>query len=116
MLSPFDLILHSLVVFYVFPAALYSLGTGSPVLNGPGAKLFKAEKYLRLCGDLFILVICVTSVIKLALHFNFVGPRLGDEALFYLGFPFTALLILYLVLMTKAVIKLRRSAKKQTKL
>jgi hypothetical protein len=108
MLTPIEIILHSFV-FLLLPMALYSLWAGSLVPNGPGAVLFRAVKHLRLCGDVFLLAVCSTSITRLAVHFGFVDATLGDSMLFYLGFPFMGLLLLYLTLFAKAVIKVQRN-------
>ena len=112
MLTPIELALHSFV-FLLFPVALFSLWSGSPIPNGPAGTYFRAVKSLRFVGDLFLVVVCAISLAKLAIHFGIVEPVAGESFLAYLGVPFMGLLLIYLALSARAVILVRRRNRQQ---
>ncbi|MBY0226011.1 MAG: hypothetical protein K2Q28_09425 [Hyphomicrobium sp.] len=108
MLTAIAIALHSFV-FLLLPIALYSLWCGSPIPNGPLGNYFRAVKSLRFVGDLFFVVVCGVSAVKLALHLGILAPVVGETLVAYLGFPFMGLLLSYLAMFARAVILVRRA-------
>lgn len=112
MLTPFEVALFAAVVPILLPLAVYALITGSqPPQDSPLARYYRAEPYLNLCGNLFLLAVCAHAIVRLGRHFAVIDPALAEPLEWWINVPFAALLIASLGLWIKAVLRVRRQAK-----
>lgn len=108
MLSTFEVAIYSFVLLLT-PLAIFSLIRGSPPPSfGPLSKFYRAEKYLNVVGNLFVLSICASALGKLALHFGFIDMSAADRVEFWTSIPLLSLLLIYLGLWVRAALKVRR--------
>lgn len=112
MLSPLDLYINCFVALVLLPLALYSLATGSQPPQHPGVgKFYRAEKHLMLISNVFLLSLCATTIPKLAQHFGFMDTQTAERLGHWISVPFLALLVVFLALMVRAILKVRREEK-----
>ena len=108
----FNLLIHGFLVFVLLPIVLVSLATGSKQPEGSlFAKYYRAEPWLGLAGNIFLLVLCAIAAIKLALHFGFVDAALAEAIDGWIGIPFLGLLLVVLALWIRALLKVRRESR-----
>ena len=109
MLSTIEVVMNSFVVF-LLPLAVHSLISGRlpPPTTWLG-RLYASEPRLHPVSNLFLLALCISSMVRLALHFGLVDQGLQTMLEFAAGVPFFALLVLFLVLLARAGLKLRRA-------
>jgi hypothetical protein len=112
MLTTLEVFIYAAVLF-VFPVTVYAMGKGSPPppLNFPLVRYYKVEKHLSLVGNLFVLSICFTAAIRLALHFGLIDSALSDRMDWFTQVPFMLLFFVYAAMWIRAAIKLRRAEK-----
>ena len=111
MLSTFEVLSFAAVLVLVLPAILYSLFTGSAVPESSWfAKYYRAERYLNLAGNLFLLTVCATAVARLGLHFDYINASVSDRLMLVIGVAFGVTLLAYLALWVRAVLKVRRGS------
>lgn len=67
MLSTFELISYAFLVAAT-PLILFSVVTGASPQTGPLARYYGADRLLLPVGNVFVLVLCLMAVIKLATH------------------------------------------------
>ena len=95
----------------ILPAVLYCIVTFPEPPESWASKYYRAEKYLYPCSNLFLLMVCIVSIGRLAGHFGWVSDG-GKEVLSFLaGGPFMILLLAANVLWVRAWIKVRRLEK-----
>jgi hypothetical protein len=112
MLSTFELVINGFVAFAVLPLALASLATGSkPPEHSVLGKYYRAERYLMLLGNLLLMSVGAVAITKLLTHFGLVGAELGERLETWLSMPLMGLVVLFLVLMVRAILKVRRAEK-----
>lgn len=112
MLSPLEVALYAMVVPVLLPLALYALITGSqPPQSGPLARYYRAEPYLNLCGNLFLLAVCANAVVRLGRHFGVIDAGLAEPLEWWINVPFAVLLLAFLGLWIKAALHVRRLEK-----
>jgi hypothetical protein len=108
MLSTPEIAIYALVLVLI-PLALFSLMRGSPPPEfGPLTKFYHAEKYLNVVGNLFVLSICAHALGRLALHFGVIEMSAADRVELATSIPLLSLLLVYLALWVRAVLKVRR--------
>lgn len=110
MLSTFEVILHAVAVIVLLPLVLHSLATGSqPPQASWFTRYYSAEQYLTLAGNIFLLVVCASALLRLGLHFGYVPSSTGAqiEPVFHTVFAIT--LLVFLALVIKAVLKVHRA-------
>lgn len=112
MLSTFDLVINGFVALVVLPLAIMSLATGSKPPEHPYfGKFYRAEKHLMLASNLLLLAVGATALSKLAQHFGFINVELGDKLDTWTSVPLMALVLIFLVLLIRAIMKVRRAEK-----
>jgi hypothetical protein len=109
MLGPLDLAIYGFVAVILLPIVLVSLFTGSkPPENTFFTKYYRAETHLMLVGNIFLLAVCSTAIVKLALHFGAIDAGQETTITNWINLPFLLLLVLFLVMLIRAVLKVRR--------
>lgn len=109
MLSTTQLIIYGFLVFVLFPLVLNSLWSGSKPPAGAIGKFYAAERYLNLTGDLMLLTLCLVATTSLAQHFGYIDADFGARILSWIDIPFVILLLAYLALWIRAILKVRRT-------
>ncbi|MCC7253966.1 hypothetical protein [Hyphomicrobium sp.] len=109
MLTTLQLVICGFVAFVVFPLALRSLFTGSKPPEGSLRKYYAAESYLNFTGDLMLVALSLLAITSLAQHFGVIDTDLGMRLSDWITVPFMILLLAYLVLWVRAMLKVRRS-------
>jgi len=111
MMTTFDLIVSGFVALVVLPLAVSSLIAGSPPPphNMFITKYYEAEPRLMLVSNLFLLAVCATAIHKLATHFGLLSEAISNSLELWIGVPFFILLVAFLGLFTKAILKVRRA-------
>jgi hypothetical protein len=109
MLSTIEVVMNSFVVL-LLPLAVHSMISGSlpPPTTWLG-RLYASDPRLQLVSNLFLLALCISSMVRLALHFGLVDKGLQAMLEFAAGVPFFVLLVLFLVMLARAGLKLRRA-------
>jgi hypothetical protein len=74
------------------------------------AKYYRAERYLNLAGNLFLLAICANAIARLGLHFGFIHASVSDRLMLVIGLVFGVTLLTYLALWIRAALKVRRGS------
>ena len=73
-------------------------------------KIYGADTRLLLVSNLFLLAVCVSSLVRLTIHFGLVGKRLQALLEIAVGVLFFALMAVFLVMLVRAGLKARRTA------
>jgi hypothetical protein len=108
----FNLLIHGFLVFVLLPIVLVSLATGSKQPEGSLlAKYYRAEPWLGLAGNIFLLALCALAATKLALLFGFIDATLAETIDNAINFPFLGMLLVMSVLWIRAVLKVRRESR-----
>jgi len=108
MLTLFELLINGFVVLLVLPLTLWSLATGSkPPEHSILSKLYGAQTHLMLAGNVFLLAVCAIALNKLAGHFGLIDAARSEAIGDWLTAPFLVLLVIFLVLLTRAYLKVR---------
>ena len=110
MLSTIEIVMNSFVVF-LLPLAVHSMikGTLPPPTTWLG-RLYAADPHLHLVSNLFLLALCISSMVRLALHFGLVDKALQAMLELATGVPFFVLMVVFLAMLVRAGLKLRRAA------
>ena len=112
MLTTLEVVLYAFVLVVLLPVALYSLLTGSqPPEKSWFAKYYRAEKYLGLAGNLFLLTLWANVATRLGLHFGYIDATAAGRLALPIGIPFAAALLAFLALWVRAALKVRRHGK-----
>jgi hypothetical protein len=110
MLTTIELVLNSFVVV-LLPLTVYSMITRTlPPQTTWLGKVYGADPHLLLVSNLFLLAVCLSSLVRLAIHFGLVGKRLQTPLEIAIGVPFFVLMIVFLVMLVRAGLKVRRAA------
>lgn len=114
MLTTIEVLIYAAVLF-LFPMIVLSIVKGSPPppSNFPLVRYYHVERYLSFVGNLFVLSICFTAAVRLALHFGLINSALSDRMDWATQVPFTFLFFVYVAMWIRAAIKLRRAEKPQ---
>lgn len=107
---PFEIIVYVLCVLFILPLAVRGLIFGMQL--PPGSlfeKYYSAERYLGPAGNIFLIVICASALVKLALHYDFIAPGPGDTMVTVLGVATLLFVVVYAALWVRAVLKVRRA-------
>lgn len=110
MLSTFELVIYGFLALALFPIIVWSLLTGSRPPPGSIGKYYVAEPYLNFTGNLMVLALCLSAMEKLGQHFGYIGPDLGTLLTGWIGVPLAILVLAYIVLWIRAILKVRRSS------
>jgi hypothetical protein len=109
MLSTLEVVIYAAALLVLLPLLLYEL------LARPGvpesswlAKYYRAERYLNLAADLFLLAIGATAVAKLGLHFGYIDASVSDRLMFATGLAFGVTILAFLGLFIRAALKVHR--------
>jgi hypothetical protein len=111
MLSPFELVIYGFLTLVLLPIVVWSLLRGSPAPPGAMGKYYAVEPYLNVTGNVLVLVLCVSAVLKLVAHFRYIDPDLGTRLTEWIGVPLAILVLAFLTLWVRAILKVRRSGK-----
>lgn len=110
MLTTFELFINGFVALAVLPLAIVSLATGSkPPENTRLTKYYVAEPNLMLASNFFLLAVCAIAALKLVLHFGLVDSATGETVEHWIMIPFFALLLTFLFLFVRAILRVRRA-------
>ena len=110
MLTTFELIVNGFVFFAVLPLAIISLASGSkPPDNTRLTKYYLAAPNLMLASNLFLLAVCAIAGLKLLLHVGLVEAGMGQTIETWIMIPFFVLLVVFLFLFVKAILRVRRA-------
>jgi hypothetical protein len=111
MLSTFEILSFAAVLVLVLPAVLYSLVTGSGVPESSWfAKYYRAERFLNLAGNVFLLTVCAYAIARLGVHFGYIDASVSDRLMLATGWAFGVTLLAYLGLWIRAALKVHRSS------
>ena len=111
MLSTIEVVMNSFVVI-LLPLAVHSMITRTlPPQTTWLGKLYAANPHLLLVSNLFLLAVCMSSLARLGFHFGLVDRNLQGMVDLAVGVPFFILLMVFLVMLIKAGLQLRRAAK-----
>lgn len=112
MLTALYLFIYGFVALVVLPLAVVSLATGSRAPeNTFFTKYYRAEKYLMLIGNVFLLAVGATAILKLVQHFGLIDAELAERLDNWITLPFMALLLVFLFFLGRAYLKVRREGK-----
>jgi hypothetical protein len=109
MLSPIEVVLNSFVIV-LLPLAVHALITRKPV-SGPLGRLYATDPNLSMVSNVFLISICFSGMGRLALHFGLIDPSRADLVQMVTGVPFTILLVVFLAMLVRAFLRLRREGK-----
>lgn len=110
MLTLFNVIVYGFVALAVLPLAILSLATGShPPENTFITKYYRAEPYLMLIGNLFLLTIGATAILKLVQHFGLMDAARAETLETWVNAPFLVLMAVFLFFFVRAYLKVRRA-------
>ena len=109
MLSTIEVAMNSFVVI-LLPLTVYSMITRTlPPQTTWLGKIYGANPHLLLVSNLFLLSVCLSSLVRLAVHFRLVGMRLQTPLEIAAGVPFITLMVVFLVMLVRAGLKVRRA-------
>lgn len=107
----FSLFTQGFVVLVLLPLAVLSLLKGSPPpQNSFLTKYHLAEPKLMMAGDVFLVSLAAIALVWLLERLGLLATDLATTLDGWLMIPFFALLILYLGLYARAILKVRRAA------
>lgn len=107
----FSLFTQGFVVLVLLPLAVLSLLKGSPPpQNSFLTKYHLAEPKLMMVGDVFLVSLAAIALVWLLERLGLIAADLATTLDGWLMIPFFALLILYLGLYARAILKVRRAA------
>ncbi|NJO22057.1 MAG: hypothetical protein HC868_02785 [Sphingomonadales bacterium] len=110
MLSTVELAMTSFVIV-LLPLTVYSMITRAlPPQTTWLGKIYAADTRLLLVSNLFLLAVCLSSLVRLAIHFRLVGTPLQTPLEIVVGVPFFILLVIFLAMLVRAGLKVRRAA------
>lgn len=108
MLNGPELILNSLVVF-LLPLAVHSLWRGTlPHEKTWLGRLYRSDPLLPIVGNLFLITLCLTSIVRLVQHFALMPSGWHAAAQTATNVPFLVLLVVFLGLMLRGLLRMRR--------
>lgn len=109
MLSAIEVAMNFFVVI-LLPLTIYSMITRAlPPQTTWLGKVYGADPHLLLVSNLFLLSMCLSSLMRLAIHFRLIGIRLQTPLEIAVGVPFFALMVVFLVMLVRAGLKVRRA-------
>lgn len=110
MLSTFELLIYGFWVLVLLPLAIVSLFAGPKQAEQTVfAKYYRAQPLLGPVGGLFLLTLCARAIAKLAAHFNAISAESLARIVGWIDMPFLVLLVVVLVLWTRAAFKVWRA-------
>lgn len=110
MLSTIEVAMNSFVVV-LLPLTVYSMiARALPPQTTWLGKVYGADPHLLLVSNLFLMSVCLSSLVRLAIHFRLIGIRLQTPLEIAVGVPFFALMVVFLVMLVRASLKVRRAA------
>jgi hypothetical protein len=111
MLSTLEVFISGFVAVVVLPLAVASLVSGSPPPPKSGfSRYYDAQPRLMLAGNIFLLFVSASAILRLAEHFGYLDAA-GAQALEpWIMIPFFVMLIVFLGLFIKAILKVRRAS------
>ncbi|HVZ04485.1 hypothetical protein [Hyphomicrobium sp.] len=111
MLSPLEIALYALSLAIVLPIAIWSLLNKSKIPEiSWAAQYYEAEAYLGLVGNIYLLFVCASGLLRLSAHFGLIDGSHRDALSILLGVPFMTLLVLVLALWARALSRIRHDA------
>ena len=87
---------------------VYLVARGVPPPEGRLSKYYRAERYLFPVSNLFVIVLGVIALVRLGVHFGFIGAAAQAQLAPILQIPFLVLLVAVLLLWISAYRKVRR--------
>lgn len=111
-MSTLELILNFGVVGVLLPLALNSLITRRPPPEGMlFGKLYRAEALLQPVSDVFLVSLCLTCLVRLGAHYGLLAGELHRNAETVTNVVFFVLMLAYLAVLARAVLKWRRAVR-----
>jgi hypothetical protein len=109
MLGTGNIILHCIVLLFI-PLSLQSLKTRQLPPEGTFlGRLFRTDPNLIVVNSLFLLALCLTSLYRLGVHFGLIEPSLVARVELAVHMPFLVLLVLFLAMVVRGMLRLRRA-------
>lgn len=109
MLNGLEVILN-LIVVGLLPLAVHSLWRGTlPHEKTWLGRLYRTDPLMPVVGNLFLIALCLTTLVRLAQHFGLMPSGWQEPAQTATNMPFLILLVAYLGLMLRGVSRMRRS-------
>jgi hypothetical protein len=110
MLSNLDLAMYGFLAVILLPIVISSLATGSkPPERSVFAKYYRAEPWLGLAANVFLLILCAQAVAKLAMHFGLITPSWAEAFEHAVNIPFLMMLLVVIVLWVRAIMTIRQA-------
>ena len=107
MLTVIELIINVIVVLLI-PLTIYVMTRGMPPPEARFSKYYRAQRYLFTVSNLFVIVLGLIALVRLGVHFGFIGAAMNDRLQPSIHVRFFALLVAMLSLSIAAYLKVRR--------
>lgn len=109
MLTTADIVLHCIVLVFI-PLSIHSLMTRQlPPESTFLGRLFRTDPNLIVVNSLFLLALCLASLYRLGVHFGLIPPSLVPRLELAAHIPFAVLLVVFLAMFVRAMLRLRRA-------
>lgn len=110
MLSNLELFFSGFAVLLILPLTVASLLSGSPPPPKSAlSRYYEAQPRLMLAGNIFLLTVCASAVLRLAEHFGYLDAA-GVEAIEpWIMVPFFITMLAFLGMFISAILKVRRA-------
>lgn len=108
MLSTIEVILHAGVVLLLPLATVALVRRELPPESTWLGRYYRAEKHLPLVSNLFVLSLCLLSIVRLVVHFGLLSRSVTDPAETVVGWLFAVLWLVFGALLIRAWRTLRR--------
>lgn len=111
MLSSLGIFFFGFAVLVILPLAIASLLSGSPPPPKSAlSRYYEAQPRLMLAGNIFLLTVCASGILRLAEHFGYLDAA-GVQAIEpWITVPFFVTLLAFLGMFICAILKVRRAS------
>lgn len=111
MVSTIELVMNSFVIV-LLPLTVYSMITKAlPPQTTWLGRIYGADTRLLFVSNLFLLMVCLSSLVRLAIHFGLVAKRLQTPLEIAVGVPFFVSMVVFLVMLVRAGLQVRRTSR-----
>jgi hypothetical protein len=92
----------------MIPITVYVMVRGAPPPESRLSKYYRAERYLFPVSNLFVVLLGIIALVRLGVHFGFIGAATNDLLQPIIHVPFFLFLLAVLFLWIGAIRKVRR--------